>query len=342
MQNILLQDAPRWGHTEYSLEYHTDYFQERTGRAADAEEFTSGVNDLWAIDFNWGTDSGLRGNWLELGRATDMGHAVYAADEGDKRQPVVSPFTSPEDVWEFDAVQEYGLPDFNDQVAAYERITCAARERSPDQLTTGGYYPTIVSGGIAAFGWDMLLLAAADPEKMERVWDGFFRRTLFHMQAWARTTTEVIIQHDDFVWSSGAFMHPQIYRSVIIPRYAELWKPLHQAGKTVLFCSDGDFTEFAPDLAEAGADGFIFEPMVDFGYMADTFGATHTLIGSYVDCRDLTFSNWEKVQRDIDCTFKKLGKCRGAIVAVGNHLPPNIPPSMMDRYIEYLVPRLNR
>ena len=40
----------------------------------------------------------------------------------------------------------------------------------------------------------------------------------------------------------------------LFARYAELWKPLHAAGKKVLFCSDGNFTEFAADIVAAGAD----------------------------------------------------------------------------------------
>ena len=137
-------------------------------------------------------------------------------------------------------------------------------------------------------------------------------------------------------------MHPDVYRKVIIPRYAELWKPLHETGKKVLFCSDGKFMEFAGDLAEAEADGFIFEPCNDFDFMVRNFGSTKCLIGSFVDCRDLTLGHWEKVRRDIDMTFECLRGCAGAIVAVGNHLPPNIPEEMLDRYFEYLLPRLER
>jgi len=37
------------------------------------------------------------------------------------------------------------------------------------------------------------------------------------MRAWAKTSVPVVIQHDDFVWTNGAFMSPDIYRSVIIP-----------------------------------------------------------------------------------------------------------------------------
>jgi hypothetical protein len=341
LANIMLEGSPRWGHTEYSLGYHPEYFRTRTGLDPQDAGFGAAVERLWKIDFGWLTNDGLRADWASFGRATDMGHAVYAADGSDMRQPAASPFRSVDEVWAFDAVAEYGLPDLDEQVAAYELTQTTSRERFPHRLTTGGYYKTIVSGAIAAFGWDLFLEAAADPSRMERVFDGFARRTLFHMEAWARTSARVIIQHDDFVWSAGAFMHPDIYRRLIIPRYAEMWRVLHRAGKKVLFCSDGDYTEFAEDIVAAGADGLIFEPLVDFGYMADTFGRTTCLVGSYVDCRDMTFGNVAKVRADIDRTFRKLERCKGAIVAVGNHLPGNIPADAMDGYIGYLGTRLD-
>jgi len=46
------------------------------------------------------------------------------------------------------------------------------------------------------------------------------------------------------------------------------------------------------------------------------------------------------VRRDIDRTFDKLARCRGAILAVGNHLPGNIPDDSMDGYLQYLGTRL--
>jgi len=273
---------------------------------------------------------------------TDMGHAAYAADGSDQHAPAPCPFRDEEQVWSFDAVAEYGLPEAAALVRYYEDLWQRWRSGEPDRLSTGGYYRTIVSGAIASFGWDMLLLAASEPSRMEKVLDSFFQRTLHHMRAWSQTTAPVLIQHDDFVWTSGPFMSPDFYRKVIIPRYAELWKVVHAAGKKLLFCSDGDFRQFAPDVVAAGADGLIFEPVNDFGQMADQFGQTTCLVGSYVDCRDLTFGKWDKVQRDIDRTMAKLTRCKGAIFAVGNHLPPNIPPAMLDQFFAYLLPKLTR
>jgi hypothetical protein len=293
-------------------------------------------NDACFIDFMFGVNDGLHGNWGARGRATDMGHAEYAEHGSDLRQPKRCPFATAEEVWAFDPAAEYGLPDFGEQVKAYEQAYRATAEQYPEQLNTGGYYKTIVSGTIQSFGWEMLLIAAAEPEKMEKVFDRFFRFTLHHMKAWAETSAPVIIQHDDFVWTEGPFMDPEIYRKVIIPRYAELWKPLHAAGKKVLFCSDGTFTMFVDDLVRAGADGFIFEPTNDFGWMVDRVGATHCLVGSYADCRDMAFRSWDVVKETVDRTLSKARQCKGLVLAVGNHIPANVPDEMLDLYLKYV------
>ncbi|NUP99542.1 MAG: hypothetical protein HUU35_06775 [Armatimonadetes bacterium] len=342
LDTIHLRPTPRLAHTEYSLAYHHDYIRHKTGLEPNHPEAMLRFQEAWGIDFLWGVNDGLHGHWLGRGRATDMGHAEYASDGSDKREPAVSPFQEVEEVWAFDAVAEYGLPDFDEQVAAYQAIVDANRRRYPEQLCTGGYYKTIVSGAIQAFGWEMLLLGASDPARMERVFDSIYRFTRHHMEAWARTDVEVIIQHDDFVWTLGPFMRPDYYREVIIARFAELWKPLKAAGKKVLFCSDGNFMELAEDLVAAGADGLIFEPCNDFEWMVDRFGDSTLLMGSAVDCRTMTFGTWEQVRAEMDLTLKLAERCQGLVWAVGNHLPPNISEEMMEQYITYLLAHWQR
>ncbi len=211
-----------------------------------------------------------------------------------------------------------------------------------NQLVTGGYYKTLISGAVQAFGWEMLLVAASEPDKLEKVLDSFYRLTLHHMKAWAKTSAEVIIQHDDFVWTSGPFMNPEYYRKVLIPRYAELWKPLHAAGKKVLFCSDGTFMEFMEDIIAAGADGLIYEPSNDFAFTTERFGASHVLVGSALDCRDMTFGSWDTVRDSIDRSLNLAQQARGLIFAVGNHIPANVPDEMLDKYLAYLQTALQR
>ena len=342
LDNICLRPASRWAHTEYSLNYHPTFVHKMTGMEPDAPGAGAKLNEVVGIDYIWSLHQGLNADWEARGRTTDMGHAVYAGDGSDMHAARECPFKTVEEVWAFDPIEEYGLPDFDEQVAQYEKYAQDARENTPNQLLSGGYYRTVVSGAIAAFGWDMLLTAAADVTKIEKVFDGFARWTQFHMEAWAKSSIEVINQHDDFVWTEGAFMHPDIYRKMIIPRYAEMWKPLRAAGKKIIFTSDGDYTEFAEDIVAAGADALCFEPCNDFQFMVERFGASHCLIGSSVDCRDMAFRGWDTVQRSVDRTFELARQCKGLILAVGNHIPANVPDDLLEKYISYVMTNWDR
>jgi hypothetical protein len=257
-------------------------------------------------------------------------------DGVDRRDAVRCPFTDVEDVLAFDAVDEYGLPDMQELIRFYEDEHQKARRAYPEQVNTGGYYKTMISGAIQAFGWEMLLLAANDRRRFDAVLEGFFRLTQHHVRAWAKTSIEVFIQHDDMVWTQGPFMHPTFYRSAIFPRYKTLWQELHDAGKVVLYCSDGTFTEFVDDLVAAGADGFIFEPTTSLAYVVQRYGKSHVIVASQVDCRTLTYGTRDDIRCEVEETVGLGRNCPGFMAAVGNHLPANIPVDNALFYMECL------
>lgn len=334
MAAMHLQVAERIAHTEY----HSNYALIRAVTGKDPREDSSAwreFNDAWELDFLWSTNDGPV-DWAQRGRVTDMGHAEFLEGGIDRRDTVVCPFQSVEEVWEFDAVAEYGLPDLDELTKYYEQSYRSAQEANPHQIVTAGYYKTIVSGAIQAFGWDMLLAAASDRERFAKVLDSFFELSLHHFKAWARTSAPVFIDHDDFVWTAGPFMHPSFYRSVIIPRFRRLWEVLHEAGKIVLFCSDGNWTPFIDDIAAAGADGFIFEPLTDLDYTVEKYGRTHVIMSSKVDCRTLTFGTKDDIQAEVDATLPLARRCPGFVFAVGNHIPSNVPVDNALWYFDYL------
>ena len=328
IDTIHLRPTPRLAHTEYCS---NDPLR-RAVKAATGEEF---FEDAWECDLLWSTNDGPVG-WEQRGRVTDMGHAEFLEGGVDRREPQPCPFKDPEEVLAFDAVEEYGLPDFDELVAFYEQSYRDTQEARPNQVFTAGYYRTIVSGAIAAFGWDMLLPAAADQERFERVLDSIFRLSLHHYKAWAETSAEVFISHDDMVWTEGAFMSPEFYRRVIFPRYKELWAVVKDAGKKLLFCSDGNWSAFVDDIVEAGADGFIFEPMMVLDPIVEKYGQTHVIVGSKVDCRTLTFGTQKEIQAEIDATLEVAFDCPGFMFAVGNHIPSNVPVENGLFYFDYL------
>jgi len=334
MDAIRLRPSDRLAHTEYCsndalVRAVTGLDPSKDGRAGKR------FNEAWQLDFLWLINDGPV-PWSQRGRTTDMGHAEFLEGGVDMRAARPCPFRSVEEAWAFDAVEEYGLPDFDELVRYYEGWHRQTQGANPEQVCPGGYYKTIVSGAIEAFGWDMLLTAASDQGKFERVLDGFFRLSLHHCRAWAETSIQVFMCHDDMVWSEGPFIHPDFYRRVIFPRYRELWRVLKEAGKVVLFTADGNYTMFLDDLAEAGLDGFCFEPMVDLDEVVRRFGRTHVIIGSKVDCRTLTFGSTDAIKAQVDATLELAADCPGFMFAVGNHIPSNVPVANALFYFDYL------
>jgi len=332
---INLRPTPRPAHTEYSLEYHTSLIDSLAGQQMAPADRLRCLYDAWDFDFLWCTHDGFV-DWAKAGRCTDMGHAVYAADGSDQREAKASPFQTPEEVWEFDPRKEYGITPYDELVARYEEDYRRRCVMFPNQVCTGGYYKTVVSGAIQAFGWEMLLLAAADEVKFARVLERFGEYSLHHARAWAQTSIDVYIQHDDMVWTAGPFLRPGFYREAIFPIYRELWKPLRAAGKKILFCSDGTWDMFMADIADCGADGFIFEPSNDFERVVKHFGGTHVIVGSKTDCRTLAFGSWEAVQAEINATLEIAKSINGFMFAVGNHIPANVSDERCRIFLDYL------
>lgn len=347
IDTIHLRPTPRLAHTDYcSNDALMRYLEANPSVLGPADQQTTaatGVSpalarpfaDAWEMDFIWSINDGPL-DWSQRGRTTDMGHADFLEGGVDRRQPKTCPFHSVEEVWAFDAVQEYGLMDFAELVAFYEKAYHAGQAANPNQVFTGGTYKTIVSGAIESFGWDLLLEAASDQPKFEKVLDSYFRLNLQKYQAWAKTSVEVLICHDDMVWTEGPFMDPAFYRRVIFPRYAELWKQVRSVGKKLLYCSDGNFTPFIDDVFAAGADGIIFEPVTDLDYICGNYGKTKVIVGSKLDCRTLTFGTRAQIQAEIDATLKLALNCPGFMFAVGNHIPSNLPVENALFYFDYL------
>ena len=336
--------TPRRAHTEFSLEYHgsllaPDKMSPQNpfpgGSGSDWDDDLRRIYDLMEVDMLWGTHDGFV-DWRKAGRCTDMGHASYAEGGTDQRPSSPCPFATPEEVWAFDPLKEYGITPFDELVKGYEAVYQRNSKLFPNQLCTGGYYKTTISGASHTFGWDMLLTAAADKIKFAKVLERYGEYTLHHARAWAQTSMDVYINHDDIMWTSGIFMHPDMYRQVIFPIYKEIWKPLKAAGKKILYCTDGTADGYWEDIANVGADGFIFEPTNDYDKMIKTFGGTHCIVGSKIDCRTMTLRPWEDVKAEIDATIALTQGMNGIMLAVGNHIPANISDEMCIRYINYL------
>ena len=280
---------------------------------------SAGWTELLDFDYVWSVD----GPEWSRGRWTDMGHAIFQADGSDYRLPKESPFRNLEDIYSLNLVEEYGPIDLDEQTEKY-KAWCSNALKG-DYVTSGGTYKTVVSFAIAAFGWENLLIAAGtDPERFGLLLNRWTDYLMTFVQAWARTDIQVYHTHDDMVWSEGSIFRPDFYREYVFPNYKRMWDCARDAGKKILFTSDGNYTQYADDLTAAGVEGFIFEPLTDLELICKKYGQTHVIIGN-ADCRILTFGTEEDVYEEVKRCMDLGRDCPGFFFAVGNHIPPNVP-----------------
>jgi len=324
-----LEMPPRVPRTEYSAHRHWGLIAAVTGLQVDADSpgdvqqrASSEFIRRWNYDMMWGVLT----NRGELdAKRTRMGHAEYAADGVDRDNEVSCPFESAQQVLDFDPSETYGTRDRGDLRRRFERQYAKRCQLWPDSVNMTGVYITLISGLIEIFGWEMLLLAAGtDLERFGCLANRYAGWIAQYFDALGEADVPVVMVHDDIVWSSGAFLHPDWYRRFVFPNYRRLFSSLIESGKRVLFTSDGNYTEFIDDIAACGVHGFVMEPTTDMAAVAATYGRTHVFVGN-ADTRILLSGTREEIRAEVKRCMDIGKNCPGFFMAVGNHIPANTP-----------------
>lgn len=282
----------------------------------------------WDYSFLWKVGVSrdfLTGNG---GRATSMGHAVFgenAAGQGDFNSNVGCPFADVEEAYALDPCREYREFDRAELVRFFERDYADAQAAFPDMVNMSGVYISMFSGLIEIFGWELLLEAMGyDEKKFAKVVDGYYHWVKQFFDAFAASSVPVMMVHDDLCWTSGPAADPAWYRRYLFPCLKKLVEPVRAAGKKILFTSDGTIDEFFPDIVGLGVDSVVMEPSSNMALFAERYGDRVGFVGG-MDCRTLAYGTPEEIGREMVRVMAYGKRCPGFILAVGNHLPGDVP-----------------
>ncbi len=315
--------------TEYSVHAHWDLVKAVTGIAVTPESpiqdqlrASAAFRKAWDYGYNWNVV--IKMEDLDKCR-TKLGHANFAAGNVDFDDEVVCPFEDPEDAFDFMPMETYGQADHSAIVKRFNDDYNMKCSLNPDMVNSTGIYITLVSGLIEIFGWDIMLMALGiDAAEFGKVANRYADWVSHYFRALADSDVPVVTIHDDIVWTSGAFTNPAWYREFVFPNYKKLFAPLYEAGKKVIYTSDGNFTEFIDDIAATGVHGFVMEPTTDMDYIAEKYGKTHSFVGN-ADTRVLLSGTKEDIYAEVKRCMDSAKKCPGFFMAVGNHIPANTP-----------------
>lgn len=215
-------------------------------------------------------------------------------------------------------------PESNPQALASRRADQALMGDAA--MVTGIYYTTLFQFPIMTFGWELFLTAAAaEPERFQRVLEGFATVSRRHLSEWAEEDLDLIMIHDDVAMERGPVFHPAWYRKRLFPLYEVLLEPLKDRTKTkVAFVSDGNYTPLLDDLVALGFDGFLINTNMNLRDIARRIGRDHFLIGN-VSTAVLTFGAPEDVVREVQRCLEDARPCAGHFIKAVGDLPHNIP-----------------
>lgn len=195
------------------------------------------------------------------------------------------------------------------------------------------HYTTCFHWPLAIFGFELLCLTGiADEARFSQLTGRFAEISVRITTAWSRVQgLKGFILHDDLAMTSGPVFSPAWYRRHIFPHYPAIFEPLIKVGIPIIFCSDGDITEFVDDIFAAGADGLNFEYLVDLESLVDRY-PDKILIGN-INSATLARGPKEAIECEVRRCMEVGSRARRFVVNVGGHMTHDMAIEHLECYL---------
>jgi hypothetical protein len=226
--------------------------------------------------------------------------------------------------------------DFSSEDVIYERFRKNYPEEWGDEPPEGKsastwFYNTMFMWPLLTFGYENFLNICLEPE-FDRIMDEFAEINRRVFRAFARLPIKFVVCHDDIVLANGPVCSPTWMHKHIFPRYEEYWSILKEAGKEVIFMVDGCVDVFVDDVMACGARGIISEPYTDYKAIARKY--ENCFIAGEGDNRVLSRNDPAEIKAMVDSMAETAKMSAGYMMCVGNHIPFNVTPEGIKRYLD--------
>jgi hypothetical protein len=281
------------------------------------------------------------------GQSADLDRYVVRWGDGESGtfQHGEAYFKSPEEVFAFSPLKKGDFTDWihvvnNWDFSSEEAIYNLHRKNYPlewgDQAPAGspadvGIYNSMFMWPLLVFGWELFMECCLD-RRFEPVMEEFTELNRRAFRAFARLPVNFVVCHDDIVMSRGPVCSRAWMKKYIFPRYEEFWGIVKAAGKEVIFMSDGCMDAYADDVMDCGARGVISEPYTNYKKLARRY--KDCFIAGEGDARTLMRNDPAEIRAMVDAMVVTGRMSGGYMMCIGNHIPWNVPPEAIKRYLD--------
>jgi hypothetical protein len=229
--------------------------------------------------------------------------------------------------------------DFSSEKVIYERYRKRYPEEWGDTAPEGNqastwFYNTMFMWPLLTFGYENFLMLCLEPE-FERIMDEFAEINRRVFKAFARLPINFAVCHDDIVLANGPVCSPEWMHKYIFPRYEEFWGYLKDGGVEPIFMVDGCVDVYADDVIACGARGIISEPYTDYKAIARRHESKNLFLAGEGDNRILSRNDPAEIKAMVESMVETSKMTGGYMMCIGNHIPFNVTPEGIKRYIEY-------
>jgi len=167
-------------------------------------------------------------------------------------------------------------------------------------------------------------LVEGAPE-LERMLDDMLAFNLRWIDLWTELEYDGLHFADDWGAQQSLLIRPATWRRIFKPRYAEMFKRVHDAGMDVWFHSDGHINDIFGDLIEIGVDVINCQAAaVGFDWIARNVRGKVAIRTDVDRQKVLPFASPAGVREAVQQVFEACGTPDGGIIACGE-VGPDVP-----------------
>ena len=254
-------------------------------------------------------------------------------------------FKSADDVFQFSPLEHADFTewthvvengDYSSEAIIFERLRARYPSEWGDKAPEGssatfGFYNTMFMWPMLTFGWELFLECCLD-DRFERIMNEFAEINRRVFRAAARLPVNFVLCHDDIVMTRGPVCSPDWMNKYIFPQYEEFWSIVKAAGKEVIFMVDGCVDAYADDVMACGARGIISEPYTNYKRLAKKY--KDCFLAGEGDNRILNRNDPDEIKKMVE-SMAETGKMSGGyMMCISNHIPWNVNPEGIKRYLD--------